>query len=372
MRKIILSTIGVLFIIGCVLLSKNIIANKTKPKPIVKKTIKSVFIDTVQNTEIPIVVPANGSLVAKERIELYAEVQGVLKLGKKLFKTGEVYQKGETLIQIDAGEFKANVQASKSLLYNNIAAIMPDLRLDFPEVYQKWQDYLSNFNMEKPAPALPKMDSEKENYFIVGRGIVSSYYSLKNLEQRLSKYKITAPFTGILTEALATEGSLIRSNQKLGEFINPSIYEMQVSISKSFANILKTGEKVALTNLDKTENYEGVITRINGSIDPTTQTLSVFIEVKNADLKEGIYLEALINAKKVNNAIELNRNLLLEGNEIFSVVNGKLEKIAVSPVYFSDTKVVLQNIANGTVILSSPISGAYAGMLVKPFNKTEE
>ncbi len=52
------------------------------------------------------------------------------------------------------------------------------------------------------------MSSEKENYFITGRGIVSSYYNLKNLEQRLSKYVISAPFSGILTEALVTEGTL--------------------------------------------------------------------------------------------------------------------------------------------------------------------
>lgn len=370
MRKIILSILGVLFIVGAVLLSMKIVANKTKPKPVIKKTIKSVLTDTVQNKEIPIIIPANGSLVAKQRIELYSEVQGILKLGKKLFKTGQFYQKGETLIHVDATEYFASVQSAKSILYNDLVAIMPDLRLDFPEVYKKWQSYLSSFDMNRPIHKLPKMTTEKENFFIVGRGIVSSYYNVKNLEERLNKYKITAPFDGILTEALVTEGSLIRSNQKLGEFISPSIYEMQVSISKSFAHTLETGKKVTLRNLDKTEEYTGIITRINGSVDPETQTFEVFIEVKGERLKEGVYLEALIDAKKVDNAIEINRNLLLENNEIFCIVNQTLQKIKVTPVHFSDTKAVLQNIPNGTVILKSPVAGAYAGMLIRPFKNT--
>lgn len=372
MRKIILSVLGVLLVVGSVLVAKTLIDNKKKPKPVVKKVIKSVLIDTVQNGTVPIVIPANGRLAAKQRIEIYSEVQGVFKGGTHLFKAGQTYRKGETLISVDITEHYANVQSAKSNLYNTIAAIMPDLRLDFTEVYPKWQAYLNGFDMEKSTPTLPKMTSDKENYFITGRGIVSSYYNVKNLEQRLDKYTIKAPFTGILTEALATEGSLIRNNQKLGEFINPSVYEMEIPVSKSFANVLKVGEQVDLSNLDQTENYQGVITRINGSIDATTQTISVFVEVKHPNLKEGIYLEAFINAQKIDNAIEINRNLLIDNQEIFYIQNNALAKMTVDPVYFSDTKVILKNIPDGTVILKSPVSGAYSGMLVKPFNTDVE
>ena len=104
----------------------------------------------------------------------------------------------------------------------------------------------------------------------------------------------------------------------------------------------------------------------NGNIDATTQTIKVFIEVKDSSLKEGVYLEANLNAKKEKNAIEIQRSLLLENNQIFVVKDSVLDIIDVIPVYFSDTKVVLKNIPNGTVMLSKSIPGAYAGMLVKP------
>ena len=367
MRKLILTILGVLLIIASFFFAYKLIENKNKVKPVPQKVVKTVFVDTVKNATIPIVIPANGNLTAKRRVELYAEVQGIFTPGSTLFKAGQTYRQGQTLIRIDASEYYASVQSAKSNLYNSIAAIMADLRLDFPEVFPKWQAYLNGFDLNKTTPKLPSMASEKENYFITGRGIVSNYYNVKNLEQRLSKYIISAPFDGILTEALVTEGSLIRSGQKLGEFIDPSVYEMEVAISKSFANLLKVGEKVELNNLDGTETFTGIVSRVNGSIDATTQTITVFIEVKSELLKEGMYLEARLDAKQEENAIEINRNLLLDTNQIFVVRDGVLDVVDVNPVHFSDTKVVLKDVPNGTIILSRPVPGAYAGMLVKIF-----
>jgi multidrug efflux pump subunit AcrA (membrane-fusion protein) len=372
MRNIILSILGVVLIIGAIFIGKNISNSKKKTRTIPEKVIKTVFTDTIKNGKVQIVIPANGSLMSKRRVELYAEVQGVFKTSGKLFKPGQEYSQGETLIRIDASEYYASVQSSKSNLYNSIAAIMPDLRLDFPEVFPKWQSYLSGFDLNKTTPKLPEMTSEKENYFITGRGIISNYYNVKNLEQRLAKYNVRAPFKGILTEALATEGSLIRSGQKLGEYIDPTVYEMEVALSKTYASLLKVGESVELRNIDHTETYQGTVSRVNGSIDPTTQTITAFIEVKNETLKEGMYLEASLNAKEENNVIEISRNLFLDTEQIFIVRDTVLDLIDAKPVYFSDSKVVLRDVPDGTVILSKPIPGAYAGMLVKPYTSKPE
>ncbi len=367
MRKTILSIVGVLIIVLGVFLSKKIVDSKTRPKPRVEKVVKTVFTQTVSNGTVPIIVPANGNLTAKRRVELFAEVQGVFKKGNKLFKAGQPYSAGETIIRIDASEYYASVQSAKSNLYNLITSIMPDLRLDYPEVYPKWQAYLSNFDLDRTTPSLPAMTSENEKYFISGRGILTNYYNVKNLEQRLSKYTIRAPFKGILTEALVTEGSLVRSGQKLGEFINMDVYELEVAVSKTFSDLLKVGEVVNLVTLDRNKTYNGIVTRINGRVDQASQTIKAFIEVSDSDLKEGMYLEANLNAKEEANAIEIDRNLLLENDKIFVVRDTILDLIDVKPVYFSDKKVVLKEVPDGVTIITKPVVGAYAGMLVKVY-----
>ena len=372
MRKIILALLGVLLIIASVYVSKLIISNKNTIRKAPPKVIKTVYVDTVLNSTIPIIIPANGNLIAKRRLEIYSEVQGIFKPASKLFKPGEKYNKNEIFITINNTEYYSSVQSAKSNLYNSIVSIMADLRLDFPDIYPKWQDYIKSFDLDKTTPKLPKMSSEKENYFITGRGIVSNYYSVKNLEERLTKYTIKAPFKGILTESLVTEGTLIRNNQKLGEYIDPSIYEMEVSLGKNYASLLKIGENVQLNNLENTEKYTGKISRINGSVNTDTQTIAVFIEIKNSSLKEGIYLEAKLNAKNEPNAIEINRSLLLDENKIFIVRDNVLDIMEVTPTYFSETKVVLKNIPDKTIILSNPFPGAFVGMSVKPLQRLKE
>jgi len=363
-RKIILSGLGIVLIIAAVFGAKAIIDSKEPPKANIKKTVKTVFVDTVQNSTVSINIPANGNLVAKRRVELYAEVQGVFRYSAKAFRTGQSYDRGQTLLKIDAAEYEASVQSAKSDLYNQITAIMPDLRLDYPEIFPKWQEYLNNFDVNSSMPPLPEPSSDKERYFINGRGINTAYFNIKNLEQRLVKYRITAPYDGVLTEALVTEGTLIRNGQKLGEFIDPEVYELQVSIAKEYTDLLKPGEKVSLTNSNKTKTYEGKVSRINAKIDQATQTVNVFIEVKDNTLKEGMYLQASLDAKKEQNAIEIDRSLVNDRNEIFVVNDSVLSSMEVDPVYFSDKKVVLKGVPDGTVILDRQVSGAYNGLRV--------
>ena len=369
-RKLILSVLGALLIVASFFLAGKIIDSKTTPTPRPVKVVKTVFVDTVQNSVVPIQVPANGTLVAKRRVELYAEVQGVFKRGNKLFKPGQEYNQGELIIGIDASEYRASVQSAKSNLYNLITSIMPDLRLDYPEISAKWQAYLTGFNINEVTPQLPEMQTEKERYFISGRGILTSYYNVKNQEERLAKYNIRAPYRGVLTEALVTEGTLIRSGQKLGEFIETGIYELEVAISKTYSDLLRVGKMVALENLERTKTYEGTVTRINARVDQNTQTITAFIEVSDSDLKEGMYLEANLHAKDEDRAIQIDRGLLLEGNQIFVVRDSILDLIDVKPVYFTDKSVVLKEVPDGITIVSKPLVGAYAGMLVKVFQES--
>ena len=369
MRKIILAILGVLLIVAAYFGAKAIANSKSTPRARPEKAVKTVFVDTVRNEVVPILVPANGNLVARQRLELFAEVQGVFLPSTKLFRPGQRYRKGEPIIRINASEYAASVQSAKSNLLNQITAVMPDLRLDYPDIYPKWAAYLQSFDLENSTPKLPSLDSDQEKFFITGRGILTSYYNVKNLEQRLSKYSIRAPYNGVLTEALVTEGTLVRGGQKLGEFINTDRYELEVALSKKFSDLLQVGREVELTNLEKTQTFTGTVSRINSKVEQASQTVKAFIDVSHPDLKEGMYLEANLLARDEMNALQIDRSLLLENDKIFVVRDSILDLIDVTPVYFTDENVVLKGVPEGLTIVSKPVVGAYAGMLVKIYQE---
>ena len=367
MRKIILFVIGVLIIAGAIFAANYIISSNEKVKPKAEKVVKTVFVEEAKNSTIPIIIP--GNLVAKNRLELFSEVQGVFNSSSHDFKAGQEYRRGETLIRINSAEYYASVQAAKSEFYNLITSLMPDLRLDYPEAFPTWNAYLSNFDVNSTTPALPKTTAENVNYFITGRGVYSAYYNVKNLEQRLGKYSIRAPFSGIVTEALVTTGTLIRPGQKLGEFIDTSVFELELAIGKKFSDLLKIGEAVELKSIDTDKTYTGKVVRVNGRIDQATQTIKVFVEVKDENLKEGMYLEAQLEAREEPNAIKLPRKLLVDERKLFILKDSVLDVIDVEPIYFSDKDVVVKGVPDGTVLLSKSVPGAYAGMLVKVGDK---
>ena len=365
MRKIISIVLAIALLGGSIMLAKYLINNKKKPKQKTEKIVKTVFTETVKNKAIPLIITANGNLVAKNKIEIYAEVQGVLENTVKEFKQGTSFNKGETFIKINSDEFYANLQAQRSNLFNAITAIMPDIRLDYPTEYTKWQTYLQNFNTNSTLQNLPETSSEKEKYFISGRGINTAFYNVKNLEVKLGKYVLRAPFKGILTESLVNPGTLIRPGQKLGEFIDPSVYEIAVSIKSEYRDLLQIGKQVELYNLEKTNTWTGKVIRINGKVDTSTQTITAFIQVSSPDLKEGQYVEVALQAKSEENAYEISRNLLVDNSKLYIVKDSVLDLVNITTIFENKNNVVIKGLENGTQILSKPVPGAYAGMLVK-------
>lgn len=365
MRNILIIILSIILLGGSIFLAKYLINNKKKPTPKVEKIVKTVFTETVNNVSIPLIITTNGNLIAKNKIELYAEVQGVLETTSKEFKQGTTYYKGETIIKINSDEFYANLQAQKSNLFNTITAIMPDIRLDYPSEYDKWQTYLQNFDTQKTLQKLPKITSEKEKFFISGRGISTAYYNVKNLEVKLNKYNLKAPFNGILTESLVNPGTLIRVGQKLGEFIDPSVYEIGVSVKSEYRDLLQIGKQVELYNLEKTKTWLGKVIRINGKVDASTQTIKAFIQVSGKDLKEGQYVEVALQAKAEENAFEVSRSLLIENSKLYVVKDSILDLVTVNPIFENENTVVVKGLADGTVLLSKPVPGSHSGMLVK-------
>ena len=72
MRKIILAILGILAITGAILLGNYLVEKNKKPKPKFKRQVKTVFVENVENKEIPIILSASGSLLAKNKIDLFS------------------------------------------------------------------------------------------------------------------------------------------------------------------------------------------------------------------------------------------------------------------------------------------------------------
>jgi membrane fusion protein (multidrug efflux system) len=302
-------------------------------------------------------------LMALNRVDLFSEVQGVMLPDGGKFKAGNRFSKGQALVSINAADFKANLMSQRSNLLNLITSALADIRLDFPDSFEKWNNYAKDFDVNSSIAELPVSASDQEKMFISGRNILSTYYSINNAEIVLAKYNLSAPFNGVLTEVSVTPGTVIRPGQKLGSFIDPSVFEMETPVNSSMIKFLEIGQKVTVSATDNSgKSWEGSVIRINNLIDPSTQTRNAYLRVSGKGLEEGMFLEASISATEIENAIELPRSILMSDNQVY-VTDGKtLQQQSVEPLYFTEKTVIVRGLEDGVQVLTKMPPSAYPGM----------
>lgn len=368
-RKIIIVVVAILILGGGFVISGKLADSKKPPVKKKEKHVTTVFTTKVENGDVPIRLDATGKLTAKNRIDLYAEVQGIMLSSSGSFKEGEHFDKGDRLVQIDGEVFRAGLKAQKSNLQNLITAALADLKLDFPNSYTKWEAYAKNFDINKSVAELPEAADDKERMFITGRNIYSTFYNVKNAELTLAKYDIYAPFDGVLVEALVNQGTLIRPGQKLGTFIDPSVYEMETPVPLSMLEFMKVGERVNLSSTTTSAKWTGRVSRINSMVNAGTQTVNIYIEVSGKGLEEGMFLEAEIDASHIENAFEIDRSVLFADDQVYVASDTLLEQKQVKPLYFNQKTVVVSGLTDGDEVLTKMPPGAYEGMRISIYEK---
>ena len=365
MKKTIQSIIGTIIILFISLKFFGVLGSSKKaPERKTKKSIKTVTTMKVANSTLPIQIKSTGSILAKDRTVLYSEVQGVFERTSKQFKPGVRYSKGQALIRINNSEFSASVKSQRINFKSLIIGLLADIKFDYANELSTWKQYANSISSETKLPKLPQSTNENFNNYISGKSVITNYYSIKNLETRLNKYTIYAPFSGVLVTANITPGTLISPGQKLGEFIRTGTYELELNVNAGMTDFLKIGKTVTLFNTDKSNTYQGKVSRINSQIDRTSQTIQLFVEVRSNELNEGEYLEADINAQKVTDVFEINRSLIVDENHVFLVKDSLLVKQPISVIHSNENTLIIKGLKDSSELVSIPVPGGYQGMKV--------
>jgi len=333
-----------------------------KEKEIVAKEI-IIPVQCVENEKIDLELSVVGNLEAQAKVDVYAEVSGILESLGKPFLEGVKFTKGERLLVIKNDKYKAEVYSERSSFMNEIASILPDLKFDYPKSFIAWQKYLSDFEVEKELAQIPEAQDDKEKYFLAGSDIYTSYYTIKSMEQELKKYEILVPFTGEVLESDIKPGTLVMTGEKLGEFSNISAYDLVVGIDLNNLSGVKAGNVVRVYSSSINRNWEGIVRRISNKIDEETQMVNVYISVSGKELKEGMFLNADIELEKEVFGIEIPRKLLVKSEFVYVVDRGIVNLKKISVIQKKENSVIIEGLENG-VMLALKTSGIHEGISV--------
>lgn len=363
-----LSIVGAVLVVLAAIGGQKYLASKKPdaPRKGAVTNIKQAETMPVELASIATTLDVEGQLSAFDKVEIYSEIGGMVKSSGRTFKVGTYFPKGSALLKVDDSEARLALLAQKSTLMNAIAQAMPDLKIDYAESFPAWETYLNAFDVEQPIQALPSPKTDQEKRFIATRNLYTQYYNIKSQEERLDKYTLHAPFSGVLTSADVQVGTVIRTGQKLGELMANGNYELVATVPLSDLNYLSNGSRVALTSEDIDGSWDGRVKRISDQIDPGSQTVQVFISVSGKGLREGMYMRGEVASRQVDAAMRIPRDLLVDQKGVYVVQDSLLQLRTVNVIKVEDETVIVTGLTGQEQLLANPLPGAFDGMRVAP------
>ena len=365
MKKYIISIgAGLLVLTSAYLISSFILNIKSSEESLMVESSKLIKVIKVKNSINPVFLAVDGRIKSKNRINIYSEVSGIINYNGNNFVEGNSFRRDQLIYSVNSDEFHSSVKQARSELQNLIASVLPDIKIDFNDNFENWQSFFKNFDVNKSVSKLPNTKSEKEKYYIIGKGIQSAYYRVKSLEERLNKYFMYAPFDGSIINVKVNEGTMVAPGMLLGSFIIDNSFELTVNIPSKYASDILLNETITL-NLNG-ENYSGIVKRINKNIDEISQTVGVHIEFNNNTLKDGMYVKTKIPLRINKEGFSISRSNLINDSFVYVAESNNTVGVRnVNIIYYDEDSVIVSGLENNTNLISSYIPGIYKGMKIK-------
>jgi len=359
----------VVAIVAAFFIMQALANSKKDPESRAKEKAKIfVRVNTIKYSDMNTSIKASGRLSSQSLVDLSAEVSGKILQGDISLKEGTNFIKGDLLVRIFDEEAKNNLKASKSRFLNSIAGILPDMKIDFTQEYDKWNKFFNDININKELPALPKFNTDKEKIFLASRNILNDYYTIESAQVRLSKYKIYAPFKGTFTNVMMEVGSVANPGTRIATMIKTDNLELEVPVKAEDIYWIKKGDKVKVSTNDGQMTWWGKVVRKSDYVDPASQSIMVYVAVepkKDKPLYQGQYLQAEFSDKIVHQSFEIPRNALFNKNEVYLVENGVLKRATVSVLKLGSTTALISGPKENSTIVVEPLINAAEGVVVE-------
>ncbi len=362
-----------------------------KPAPEVKETpqiLPAVEVFVARSEPIVLEAKSQGVVQARTETLLVAEVSGRIQGISNSFFAGGYFRKGDPLVEIDSVDYKANLAVAKSrlaeanLAYQQEKALAEQAKEDWDSLNR---GQASDLTLRKPQ--LERAEALLE----------SARAGVEIAERDLERTQVRAPYDGRIREKFVDVGQMLTARQsQLARIYSTDTAEVRLPIALSDIEYLELPEtysnqvgraakpKVTVSAEYGGERYswEGVIDRTEGAIDPRTRLAYVVAQIENpyeADkrsqrppLKVGLFVEASIEGKRIEDAMRIPRKALQEDDTVYVVTSENRLEFKPVDIYKTDTEwaIITGGLSEGDRICVTPLEYAVMGMSVELDTKT--
>ena len=151
--------------------------------------------------------------------------------------------------------------------------------------------------------------------------------------------------------------------QKIGTYIDPGVYELETEVSLSDLQFVSIGSVFTLQSSELNKSWKGKVSRINNSINASSQMVKIYVNVSGVSLKEGMFLTGIGQGTSFENTLSINRKLVKNGG-VYLVDSGKVKFKPVEILHVNKSDAIIKGLDYGEKYIADNMKGLFDGMQV--------
>ncbi len=301
-----------------------------------KETMDSVSEEVVETTETPLPVKVKtvkrgelviglrspGEAVTDRMVVVKTEVSG--KVEVLYVREGQFVEKGQLLVDLDDREFRLEVERAEASRLKILSELMLDNQFaekstsenalfikkieDEKKIYERaYQQYQKSLISEeefdrvfkKFETVMIESGQKKDEIQAATKGLTQQEISLKKARLNLEKTRVTAPFSGTITEIKVSEQQQVTAFYELFTVVNTKRVSVHARVLESEIGKMRIGREVNLFfSAFPDEVIKGKVKVVSPIVNSEDKTCKVIISIdkSEANIKPGMHAEVEIEA----------------------------------------------------------------------------
>lgn len=334
----------------------------------------SVYIQPAEQSTVALRVNTGGEVRSRTDVNIVSQVAGRIVSVSNEFTEGGQVEPGVSIVEIEDRDYQ--------LALSQAEATVAEAKFGVEEALAQADVARKQLRDAKNASALalrkPQVAQAKAR-------LRAAEANLERAKLDLARTTITLPFSGRISQKMVDVGQFVSPGTMIGQAFATDVVQIRLPLTDAqlaslglpigFVAEPGLGMPVELSAVvaGKIQSWQGELVRLDASIDRTTRTLFGLVEVQDPyttnvsqhdmPLAVGLYVQAEIFGRQLDNATVIPREALRAGDNVF-VLNeaDRLEIRNVTVVHSTDTEAVIESGVkpNDRVIVSSirnPIPG---------------
>ncbi len=185
--------------------------------------------------------------------------------------------------------------------------------------------------------------------------------------------RVTAPIAGIIATRVVDVGEHLARGGPMFTLVRNSTLELAATVPERQASSIKVGQRASFSV--EGQNLTGTVARVSPTIDPSTRSITVYIDVDNASgsIKGNSLATGRVLVTTVGNALVVPTSALHQGADsgrtyVYRINTGSVEQTSVTTGIVDDAQgkaQILSGLSPGDKIISGNVGTLSAGAKVQ-------